>query len=54
MKRVALLGATGSIGCQAIEVIDAHPGLELVAATSGTQPIQTAPITVAEIDAVGA
>jgi 1-deoxy-D-xylulose-5-phosphate reductoisomerase len=39
MKRIALLGATGSIGRQAIEVIDAHPELELVAATSGTQPI---------------
>ena len=25
-KRIALLGATGSIGRQAIEVIDAHPG----------------------------
>ena len=32
MKRIVLLGATGSIGRQAIEVIDANPGLELVAA----------------------
>ncbi|MBV8080326.1 MAG: 1-deoxy-D-xylulose-5-phosphate reductoisomerase [Actinobacteria bacterium] len=39
MKRIALLGATGSIGRQAIEVIGAHPDLELVAATSGSQPI---------------
>src|SRR3954471_21850247 len=39
MKRIALLGATGSIGRQAIDVIDAHPELELVAATSGTTPI---------------
>jgi 1-deoxy-D-xylulose-5-phosphate reductoisomerase len=39
MKRIALLGATGSIGRQAIEVIEAHPELELVAATSGTTPI---------------
>jgi 1-deoxy-D-xylulose-5-phosphate reductoisomerase len=39
MKRIALLGATGSIGRQAIEVIEAHPDLELVAATSGTTPI---------------
>ena len=31
VKRIALLGATGSIGRQAIEVIDAHPDLELVA-----------------------
>ena len=26
-KRIAILGSTGSIGCQAIEVIDANPGL---------------------------
>jgi 1-deoxy-D-xylulose-5-phosphate reductoisomerase len=39
MRRIALLGATGSIGRQAIEVIDAHPDLELVAAASGSQPI---------------
>src|SRR6476661_4882462 len=39
MKRIALLGATGSIGRQAIEVIDAHPELELVAAASGSRPI---------------
>jgi 1-deoxy-D-xylulose-5-phosphate reductoisomerase len=46
MTRVALLGATGSIGRQAIEVIDAHPGLELVAATSGSTQIEgLAPFT---------
>ncbi len=39
MTRVALLGATGSIGRQAIEVIDANASLELVAATSGSTPI---------------
>jgi 1-deoxy-D-xylulose-5-phosphate reductoisomerase len=39
MKRVAVLGATGSIGRQALEVIDGNPGLELVAASSGSQPI---------------
>jgi 1-deoxy-D-xylulose-5-phosphate reductoisomerase len=39
VKRIALLGATGSIGRQAIEVIRAHPELELVAATSGSRPI---------------
>ncbi len=39
MTRVALLGATGSIGRQAIDVIRANPGLELVAATSGSTPI---------------
>ena len=46
MTRVALLGATGSIGRQALEVIAANPGLDLVAATSGTQPIDgLAPLT---------
>jgi 1-deoxy-D-xylulose-5-phosphate reductoisomerase len=46
MKRVAVLGATGSIGRQALEVIDAHPGLELVAASSGSTPIDgLAPLT---------
>src|SRR3989442_10158206 len=46
MKRIALLGAPGSIGRQAIEVIDAHAGLELVAAASGSQPIDgLAPLT---------
>ncbi len=37
MKRVALLGATGSIGRQAIEIIDAYPGLELVAVAAGSR-----------------
>jgi 1-deoxy-D-xylulose-5-phosphate reductoisomerase len=46
MKRVALLGATGSIGRQALEIIGAHPDLELVAAASGSQPIDgLAPLT---------
>jgi 1-deoxy-D-xylulose-5-phosphate reductoisomerase len=46
MKRIALLGATGSIGRQAIEVIDEHPELELVAAASGSQPVDgLAPLT---------
>jgi 1-deoxy-D-xylulose-5-phosphate reductoisomerase len=46
MKRIALLGATGSIGRQAIEVIRANPELELVAASSGSQPIEgLAPLT---------
>jgi 1-deoxy-D-xylulose-5-phosphate reductoisomerase len=39
MKRVALLGATGSIGRQALEIVEAHPELELVAASSGSQSI---------------
>src|ERR671938_91552 len=46
MKRVALLGATGSIGHQALEIVDAHPELELVAAASRSQPIDgLAPLT---------
>jgi len=46
MKRVALLGATGSIGRQALEIVAGHPELELVAAASGTQPIDgLAPLT---------
>ena len=46
MKRVALLGATGSIGTQALEIIAAHPELELVAAASGSQAIDgLAPLT---------
>jgi 1-deoxy-D-xylulose-5-phosphate reductoisomerase len=39
MKRIALLGATGSIGRQALEIVAAHAELELVAAASGSQPI---------------
>jgi 1-deoxy-D-xylulose-5-phosphate reductoisomerase len=39
MKRVALLGATGSIGRQAIEIVEAHPALELCAVASGTTPL---------------
>ena len=46
MKRVALLGATGSIGRQAVEIIESHPDLELVAAASGSQPVDgLAPLT---------
>ena len=45
-KRVALIGATGSIGRQAIEIVDAHPELELVAAASGSTPVDgLAPLT---------
>jgi 1-deoxy-D-xylulose-5-phosphate reductoisomerase len=40
MKRVALLGATGSIGRQAREIIEANPELELVAAASGSQRVE--------------
>ena len=46
MKRVAILGATGSIGVQAREVIERHPDLELVAASSGSRPLDSvAPLT---------
>jgi 1-deoxy-D-xylulose-5-phosphate reductoisomerase len=46
MRRVALLGATGSIGTQALEIVAGHPGLELVAAASGSQPVDgLAPLT---------
>src|SRR4051812_27157896 len=46
MTRVALMGATGSIGRQALDVIAANDGLELVAATSGSTPIDgLAPLT---------
>ena len=46
MKRIALLGATGSIGRQALEIIDATPELELCAASSGSTPIDgLAPLT---------
>jgi 1-deoxy-D-xylulose-5-phosphate reductoisomerase len=46
MKRVAVLGASGSIGRQALEVIEANPGLDLVAASSGSSPIDgLAPLT---------
>src|ERR687891_1280083 len=46
MKRIALLGATGSIGRQALEIVQEQEELELVAAASGSQPIDgLAPLT---------
>jgi 1-deoxy-D-xylulose-5-phosphate reductoisomerase len=46
VKRIALLGATGSIGRQALEIIAAQPELELCAAASRSQPIDgLAPLT---------
>src|SRR5213596_2758214 len=39
MKRVAVLGVTGSIGRQALEIIESHPELQLAAAASGSQAI---------------
>ena len=40
MRRIALLGASGSIGRQALEVIDANEGLELCALASGSKDIE--------------
>ncbi|HEY7196591.1 MAG TPA: 1-deoxy-D-xylulose-5-phosphate reductoisomerase [Gaiellaceae bacterium] len=36
MRRIALLGATGSIGSQALEIVDEHPELELCALAAGS------------------
>ena len=38
-RRIALLGATGSIGRQALEVIAANPDLSVCALASGSQPL---------------
>jgi 1-deoxy-D-xylulose-5-phosphate reductoisomerase len=38
-KRIAVLGATGSIGRQALDVISAHPALEVCAIASGSTPL---------------
>jgi 1-deoxy-D-xylulose-5-phosphate reductoisomerase len=51
LKRVALLGATGSIGRRAIEVVAANPWLELCALASGSQPLDD---LAAELDVVHA
>src|SRR5438067_7747444 len=46
VKRVAVLGVTGSIGRQALEIIEAHAELELAAAASGSTEIDgLAPLT---------
>ena len=46
MKRVVVLGVTGSIGRQAVEIVESHPELELAAAASGSQTIDgVAPLT---------
>jgi len=39
MRRVALLGASGSIGTQAVEIVAAHPELELCGLMSGRSPL---------------
>src|SRR4051794_21517675 len=40
MKRIALLGATGSIGRQALEITDAHPDLHLCAVAAGSTDVR--------------
>jgi len=39
VKRIALLGATGSIGRQAIEIVSSNRDLELCALASGSQDL---------------
>jgi len=39
VRRIAVLGATGSIGLQALEVIAAHPDLEACALASGSRDL---------------
>ena len=39
MRRIALLGATGSIGRQAIEIVAGRPELEICALASGSRPL---------------
>ena len=41
MKRIAVLGATGSIGRQALEIIGANPELEACALASGTSELES-------------
>jgi len=49
MKRVALLGATGSIGRQAIEIVNAHPELELCAAASGSSSLDDVDVPLKQV-----
>lgn len=43
MKRLAILGSTGSIGCSALAVVDAHPGrLAVVALAAGDNAVRLA------------
>jgi 1-deoxy-D-xylulose-5-phosphate reductoisomerase len=39
VRRIAVLGATGSIGRQALEIVDAHPELEVCALASGSNEL---------------
>jgi 1-deoxy-D-xylulose-5-phosphate reductoisomerase len=40
VNRIAVLGATGSIGRQALEIVAAHDELEVCALASGSQPLE--------------
>jgi 1-deoxy-D-xylulose-5-phosphate reductoisomerase len=39
VKRIAVLGAPGSIGRQALEIVDDHPGLDVCALASGSNQL---------------
>jgi len=39
VRRIAILGATGSIGAQALDVVERNPGLEVCALASGSQDL---------------
>jgi len=41
VKRIAVLGATGSIGRQALDIIDSHDDLEVCALASGSSELET-------------
>ena len=47
VKRVALLGATGSIGRQAVEIVEGHPELELCALAAGSRAGEVATVAAA-------
>jgi 1-deoxy-D-xylulose-5-phosphate reductoisomerase len=45
LRRIALLGATGSIGRQALEIVDMHDDLRICALSSGSQPLDELAVT---------
>jgi 1-deoxy-D-xylulose-5-phosphate reductoisomerase len=49
VRRVALLGATGSIGRQAVEIVEAHPQLELCAAASASSSLDDVPAPLKQV-----
>ena len=42
MKRIAILGSTGSIGCSALRVVDAHPDRLMVTALAAGENVVVA------------